>query len=242
MPSVTPMMLPWLGVLMLLLLRPNRQGSAWWIWLPLGCAAALLLLPWADVFGSSAFSLFLEFVNALAFGFAAVWLLSDHLGRGQRVMRLLGLVATLGGFSLLTLIVRGAGEMAGVEVLQIAILLALNALVVAAAFGLAAWVLRGRYRPVALFLWLFVALLLAWSVVGAPFFVFIMISSSGQVPLQGFMGVVLTLAAVSFGTALPFLILSSCCPLYRRRLKALLHLDREAAPSLIAPLIAHPRS
>ena len=35
-----PQLLPWLAILALLALKPNRGWSAWWIWLPLAGLAA----------------------------------------------------------------------------------------------------------------------------------------------------------------------------------------------------------
>jgi hypothetical protein len=38
-PSAIPQLLPWLAILALLMLKPNRRASAWWIWAPLGFLA-----------------------------------------------------------------------------------------------------------------------------------------------------------------------------------------------------------
>ena len=40
-PSLMPQFLPWLAILALLLLKPNRCASAWWIWVPLACVAGV---------------------------------------------------------------------------------------------------------------------------------------------------------------------------------------------------------
>ena len=37
--GLVPQFLPWLAMLGLLALKPNRGWSAWWIWLPLACLA-----------------------------------------------------------------------------------------------------------------------------------------------------------------------------------------------------------
>ena len=47
-PSVAPLLLPWLVILGLLALKPNRRAAAWLIWLPLGCVIAFTLAPPAN--------------------------------------------------------------------------------------------------------------------------------------------------------------------------------------------------
>ena len=68
-PALAPLLLPWLAMLGLLALKPNRCAAAWWIWLPLGCVIAftLALLP---VLPSGA-NFFLDVIAALAVGLAA---------------------------------------------------------------------------------------------------------------------------------------------------------------------------
>ena len=43
------------------------------------------------------------------------------------------------------------------------------------------------------------------------------------------------MAGISFGTVLPFLVLSFTSGFYRERLRALLHLDTQAQPPVMAP-------
>jgi len=38
--NLIPLLLPWLAILALLALKPNRGWFAWWIWVPLFCLAA----------------------------------------------------------------------------------------------------------------------------------------------------------------------------------------------------------
>ncbi len=44
-PGIAPLLLPWLVILGLLALKPNRRAAAWLIWLPLGCVVALTVVP-----------------------------------------------------------------------------------------------------------------------------------------------------------------------------------------------------
>ena len=120
-------------------------------------------------------------------------------------------------------------------VLVMLVPLAISVLVVALAIFLAGLACRGRYRPLGLYLWIFLSLLALWLVILAPFFAFAMIVSGGQLPWQEFFLMLLVLTAVSFGVLLPFLILSSANSLFRERLKLLLHTEREAPPPVLPP-------
>ena len=232
-----PLLLPWLAILILLILPPNRRGEAWWIWLPLGCVAALALIPASDWFSlSPLLVILLDVTGALAFGFAAVWLLSSYLGRQHRFLTLLCVLPVLAVFSAPALVARGGWDPEALdESFQTGILLAVSVAVISVALTLAGLLCRSRYRPASLYVWLLVSLTGVWLVVAAPFFVFVMIASPGQLPWLELFTAVLVIAAVSFASLLPFLILSSCSPLFRERLKALLHLDREAPPPVIVP-------
>src|SRR5208282_6576796 len=81
-PSLIPQALPWLAILALLTLKPNRCASAWWIWVPLACVGGLASAPETvvELLPSSQFGVFLDLISALGFGVAAVWLLSSYLG------------------------------------------------------------------------------------------------------------------------------------------------------------------
>jgi len=107
-PSLIPSFLPWLAVLLLLLAKPNRCGRAWWIWLPLGCVAAMEQLSQSafEFLPSGTADMFLEMAGSLAFGVAAVWLLAPQLARRHRFVTFLCLAPTLGVFSLFSFLVR----------------------------------------------------------------------------------------------------------------------------------------
>jgi hypothetical protein len=237
-PSLIPSFLPWFAVLLLLLVRSNRCGRAWWIWLPVGCVAVTeqLLLSATGFLPSGTADMFLEMAGALAFGIAAVWLLAPQLARRHRFVTFLCLVPTLGGFSLFSFLVRQDWTLDGASlVLVMLVPLALSVLVVALAIFLAGLACRGRYRPLGLYLWIFLSLLALWLVILTPFFAFAMIVSGGQLPWQEFFVVVLVLTAAGFVTLFPFLVLSSANSLFRERLKTLLHVKPEVPPA-IAPL------
>jgi len=240
-PSIIPSLLPWLAVLLLLLVKSNRCGRAWWIWVPLGCvtAAGQLLQPAFGFVPSETAAMFLDMVYSLAFGVAAVWLLAPQLARSHRLLTFLCLAPTLGIFSLFSFLVRQDWTVDGASlVLVMLVPLAISVLVVALAIFLAGLACRGRYRPLGLYLWIFLSLLALWLVILTPFFAFAMIVSGGQLPWQEFFVVVLVLTAAGFVTLFPFLVLSSANSLFRERLKLLLHLGRETPPPVLPPEMA----
>ncbi|MCX6914201.1 MAG: hypothetical protein NT167_14305 [Verrucomicrobia bacterium] len=61
-PSLMPQVLPWLAILALLMLKPNRCASAWWILVPLACVGGVASLPEPvrQLLPSSQFEIFLE--------------------------------------------------------------------------------------------------------------------------------------------------------------------------------------
>ena len=233
-PGIAPLLLPWLVILVLLALKPNRCAAAWLIWLPLGCVIAFTLAPLPILPEGTDF--FLDVIGALAIGVAAVWLLTNYLRQQHRLLTFLCLLLALAGFSLLAAMAKQGLSLLSIESLQIGIVLAVGVLASAVALSLAGLICRGRYRPAGLCLWLLILLAGVWLMISAPFFVIALVASSSGIPWSEFFFPVLAVAAVNFATLLPFLILSSASPFFRERLKALLHLKPEAPPRLNAPL------
>ena len=238
MPSVMPQVLPWLAILGLLMLKSNRCGSAWWIWVPLGLVGGMASAP--TVLGlllPSEFEDFMELFSALAFGVAAVWLLSGYLGWKHRMLAFLGILVAQGGFSVLAYVIRHGWEEVRSETLVLGIALSASALIMSAALTLAGWVCRGRYGWLRLSLWLVAALVVFWALVIVPFFVVAVISSGGNVPLLAVFPALGAAVGITFGALLPFLLLSFANGFYRERIKALLHLGGAPPPP---PLITPP--
>ena len=234
-PSEIPQVLPWLAILALLLLKPNRCSSAWWVLIPLALVGGVAMAPQSAVgfMPSSQADMFMELISALGFGLAAVWLVSSYLGWKHRMLALLGILLGLAVISSLVLFVR---QGLGSEMLQLGVMLALSVPVVSVALTLAGLVCRGRYGWLRLSLWLVAALVVLWLLVIGPFFLVAMISSRGDVPLGALFAVVGMATGITFGVILPFLVLSFVNGLYRERLKGLLHLGgAEAPPPVIAP-------
>jgi hypothetical protein len=231
-PGLGPLLLPWLAILGLLVLKPNRCAAAWWIWLPLGCVIAFTVALLPMVPSSANFTM--DVIAGLAVGLAAVWLLSDYLGRPHRFVTFLWLLLALAAFSALAFVPRQDWDFSA-ETLVPVVLLAVGVLVSAAALSLGGLLCRGRGRRVGLYGWLLILLVAIWLVITAPFFLFALLTSGGSVGWSEFIAPVFGIAMVHFATLLPFLILSSANSFYRERLKALLHLEA-ATPPLAAPL------
>jgi hypothetical protein len=233
MANPAPVLLPWLIILALLLLKPNRNAAACWILVPLACV--LVVTPTVSPWLPSGTDFFLDIIAAAAFAVAAVWLLSSSLRQKYRMATLLCMFITLMGCGALTLASRLGLSGEASETMPALIILAIGSLVIAVALTLAGWICRNRYRPLALYPWLWLMLTVVWLVVTSPFFLIALMSSNGGIPWSELFNVVIAVAAGNFALLLPFLILSSISPFYRERLKTLLHVKPEAPPVLPEP-------
>jgi hypothetical protein len=238
-PSLMPLALPWLAILLLLALKPNRCAQAWWIWLPLACVEVLGNAPQAAFrfLPSAVFDVFVDLIGALAFGLAAVWLLSTYLGRTRRFLTFLAILFALAGVSVSTFVVRQGWDIANFETLQIGILLAACVFVISVALSVAGLLCRGRYRPLLFLLGLMAFLLAIWSVLITPFFVFALVASGGVVAMTLLIAAVLVMAGVSFIILLPFLVLSFTSAFFRDGIKRLLHWECAVLPASNTPPI-----
>jgi hypothetical protein len=226
-PSVALAMLPWLAILGLLALRPNRSAAAWLIWLPLGVViASAQALPSILPAGTDFLR---DSIAALAAGLAAVWLLSNYFQRQHGFVAFLGALLALAAFSGLAFLSLQDWSFAR-ETFQGGIVLALGVLVSAVALTLAGLICRRRFRPLGLYVWLLLLLPVIWLAIAVPF----LMLPNGPDWSEVFVPV-LAAATINFATLLPFLLLSSASPFYRERLKSLLHV-RPPAPPVIAPL------
>jgi hypothetical protein len=240
MPSIMPQVLPWLAILALLSLKPNRCASAWWVLVPLVCVAGVASAPQPlmEFLPSSQFEIFLELLGALGFGLAALWLLSSYLGWKHRMLAFLGIFLAQGVFSMVAFVVLRqvwVDKDVWPETLQLGIFLPVSVLVISVAMSLAGLLCRRQYGWLRFSLWLIAALVVVWVLVIGPFFVFAVISSNGSVPLVAVFGAVGVAVGFTLGVLLPFLVLSFANRFYRERLKALLHLGGAATPPVIAP-------
>jgi hypothetical protein len=252
-------LLPWLAILALLALKPNRGWSAWWIWLPLACLVAgchclkLASQGASNELVGGAFEILLEVPVALAFGLAALWLLAPCLGGGHRFRTFLGNLAVLVIFVVFSFAARvgwglgmeqiaslldprhcAATAYAGVTAWPFVVPLTLPAPGLAAAMVLCGLACRRRRSAFRLCLWLLASLLAVWVAASALVYGLWRIASPGSVEYAAFLAIGLFLVAFTFAILLPYLILSAASPFYRERLKTLLHVKPEAPPAVSA--------
>ena len=102
-------LLSWLVILALLMLKTNRCGAAWLIWLPLIFVAVVLQTVVSLLRLPSDADFFLDVAMSLVFGFAVVWLLADHLRRKYRWLTFLCVLLTLAASGGLALLLRQGG-------------------------------------------------------------------------------------------------------------------------------------
>jgi hypothetical protein len=222
-PSIAPVLLPWLAILGLLALKANRKAAAWLIWLPLAC-----LIAFNCVGLPSGVDVLLDDVAALVLGLAAVWLLSPYLRKGHRLVTSLLVLLALGAFSELALFSKLSANSPGPEWIALAIVLGLGVLAIALALLVCGWLCRRRFSPIKLYVWSILSILIVWLAVVLP--IFLVQNVAGLVPWSEFLIPVIVAVGINFGVLLPFLILSSANTFYRERLKSLLHVQPLAPP------------
>ena len=233
--SLLPAALPWLAILVLLVFKPNRCPRAWWILAPvafLSCGIGFLPELWPSM-PSQIGEILPDLVSALAFGVAAVWLLSPYLKSRFRILNVLGFLLVLEGFGLVIYVFTQDWN-EGVEAAGVGVGLALCAAIIPMAAGLAGLLCRRRYRPLVLCAGVLAMLLGLWGLVMLPI-VLIQTAVAGQrVPVGELVAPVLAMTALCFGVLLPFLLLSFSNSLFRQRLIQVLGLAPELPP-VIAP-------
>jgi hypothetical protein len=240
-PSLLPPLLPWLGVLLLLAFKPNRNPQAWWVFVPLAVVGgvAWALQAGLEALPYSPLGEMVEVPLALVFGFAAVWLLTPALRRTHWLLTCLMLLFALAGLSAGAFLLKQSGELGNVETIGLATAAAVGAAAMVVALTLAGLLCRHRYDPVRLCLWLLTALLGVWGAGIAVFFVCLKIFNSSYVPFWVPFVIVAMAVGISFATLLPFLPLVFANGFFRERLQQLLHLE---SPLLTPPpLGAEPR-
>lgn len=229
-PSPLPRLLPWVGLLCLLLLRPNRAGSALWVVAPL---AAILAARWvlrtvATGFLDDLLDVLLDASGALSFGLAAGWLVAGNLQWKHRFVAFAGFLGVVVPVSLVVFLLGQGFEFAGLDRVQRILLLLVSGGVLAVAMSVTGWLARGRYSPAGLCLGLAVVLGMLWALIFIPFLVMAKLSGAESVFGQMFLGW-LVMVVFSLVNLLPFLLLTFWCGYYRERIKGFLHLGGRPA-------------
>lgn len=235
-PSVFPSLVPWVALLALLALKPNRAGGAWWIWGAVfgGIGFQALLRTCVTFLPSQPLEALAEALQALNLGMAAVWLLSGYLSWRHGFLTYLGTLGILAGFSGGAYLL-GQSWGGGGEAVISGTVVALGAFVIASALGLAGWLSRNHYRPVVLSVLCGLAVAVVSLLVLAPFAVFAVVTSPGSFPVLEFLQGVGLLTAMNLGLLLVYLVLAFASDFYRQRLKGFLHLGTHERPPVIAP-------
>ncbi len=242
-----PPLLPWLAILGLLILKPNRGWYAWWVWLPLGCVAT----GWVWLHVALSHQIPNDIINALidgprtlAFGVAALWLMAPWLGGNHRLRsfaRMLGLLTIFSASGFIfssgwdprapTRIMGLPGNAFGfaaawADTLAQMTFLALLVITVSAAIVMTGVVCGGRYRRLRLWFWLAVMLsLVSLSLAALAYGV---VALTSQADLSSFISILpagLLMTIIAFFTLMPFLLLSLLNPLFDQRLKLLFHME-----------------
>ena len=244
-PSLLPLLLPWLVVLGLLALPSNRTARAWWIWAPLVVLALLGagLGAVADSANNEGLSFSAQAASAAAFGLAAVWLLGAGLARGCRALSIVLMALAFASVSLLALVVSPVWEQIWdlrqwepAIPLYMLLFWLVGGLVFAGALNLTGRFCRSRPSRARISLWLPLWLWVMWLAAGGLLSCVMRLVSGESFDWSALLVAPIILALVSFVTMLPFLILSFTNAFYCERLKHLLRLPPTGpAPSVPIP-------
>jgi hypothetical protein len=214
--------IPWLAILGLCLLKPNRRWQAWLVWLPLLAVAGLSLglEKWLSFADSSALQAARLLAGALGFGWAAALLLAPWAPWPRKLGRWGSLLLSLGVFALLGLALGhnwGEEMFDGIMELVCAVVLQFVVFALATAASFAGWSARRRFTMLRLGGWLSLWLIVAWVALAIPS---VILTAFGD----GDMVVALLLVAGwcclgSWVVTLPFLLLGAASPTVRQRLQ-----------------------
>jgi hypothetical protein len=239
MPSLMPLLFPWLLVLLLLALKPNRTAQAWWIWVPvaLGAGAGLALRFCADAGGNLASTDSLDtigqFALAASFGIGAVWLLSPWLATKPWPLVFLGglsLQAVFGAIALLAT----ADEGDIPTTIGMTFVSGFFALGLTLAVTLAALLCRRRFTATRLTFWVLAWLLAGWGLLATPFCVVAQLAGGHGQGAAFALGASVIVGG-SFLTLLPFLLLSFSNSFYQARFRAMLGIKTPSQPPPLPP-------
>jgi hypothetical protein len=234
--NLVPHALPWLILLGLLALPRNRTLGAWWVWAPVACGFGFqaLLRSSQSVLPSQAMEVFASPVTALCFGLAGLWLIASAADRKGRFKTFLFMVLVTGGLAAVAFGL-AAFEEQSYELFFQGIIVLMCGLVIPLALSLTGLVCRRNYRPVAALVWSGIWTVVFSMVAVLPFLVIGVMAGPGNFAWLEFFAGVGVLAAVSLGSLLPFLVLSSASSLFRERLKSLLHIAGAGKPAMLSP-------
>ncbi len=219
--GLSPRILPWLAILGLCLLRPNRCLQAWLVWLPLlgvtGIGAGIH--HWLKI-DDPGFRLFVQLLpTALAFGWTASLLLVPLALRPTKPARFPFLLLGLTVFSLLELAL--GYDWKEETFVDVVCALALQFMVfgLAAALSLAGRSASRRFTIPRLLGWLVLWSLVVWLALAVPPVSLSLLGN--REALYGISAAIGCCCLISLLMTLPFLALAAAVPRYRQRLEQL---------------------
>lgn len=235
-PSLIPLFLPWMGILLLFLLPANRSAQAWWVWLPL--LALIGLEPVArrlfSEIPSQALDLMSLMYGSLGFGLAGLWLGASFFSRRSRWLAFFGMLVAMTAVGGLACVLRSGEELGAAETTILIVFLGFCVFQVALALSLTSLVCRRRCSPGRFTVWAAVFSAAGWLVCAAPYVILMGIFQGGPEWFEVLSGILL-FAGVTFAVVLPFLVLAFLVPFYRERLAGLLQLPLVGGPTAPAP-------
>lgn len=223
--AFSPRVVPWLVILGLFLLKPNRCRQSWWVWLPLlavtGLGLGVVECAWPP--DEESRKIVQSMLLALGFGWAGMLLLAPLAPCPRKLGRFGCLLLGLGLFALLGLAFGrdwGKGMFSEITDVVCAVLLQFLVFALAAALSLAGWSVRRRFANSGFLGWVLVWLILVWLTLTIPC---VALSALGRAEaLAGVLAIAGLASLVSFVVTLPFLALGAANPLYRQRLRQLI--------------------
>ena len=222
--AFSPRVVPWLVILGLFLLKPNRCRQSWWVWLPLLAVAGLGLgvanCPWPP--DEESREMVQSILMALGFGWGGMLLLAPLAPWPRKLGRFGCLLLGLGVFALLGLALGrdwGQGMLGDLMGVVCAVMLQFLVFALAAALSLAGWSARRRFTTPGFLGWVLFWLIVVWLALIIPC---VALSALGRgEALAGVLAIAGLDSLVSFVVTLLFLTLGAANPLYRQRLRQL---------------------
>ncbi|HNQ90027.1 MAG TPA: hypothetical protein PKM73_15530 [Verrucomicrobiota bacterium] len=228
-----PAILPWIGILLLLLLPANRSLRAWWILVPLLVIGALRWTVSA-FFGSipsEAVDMMGGAFVGLAFGLSALWLASPYLSKPSRWVVFFLMLLVLEAASVLAYLGALDFSEAGLEVLSVLGFLAVMALIAAMALSLTARVCRRRPSAVLFSIVVYFWLAVLWAIPALAVWMISGLSGGFGPELYQMVIAALVMALATFAVVWPFVLLAFLSTWYRDRLFRFFRLGDPAPPA-----------
>jgi hypothetical protein len=237
-PSPIFKLLPWLALCLLLLLKQNRAGSAWWIWAAVLASLGMQSLAAAGLglvkeMESNTIDMLMQVARVLMLGFAGWWLVAPLVSFRNKFLAFLGSLGVVMGLNLVFVLIDTEAKSRW-ELMAIA---AMMGGICVLAFHLSGWFCRRRFGVARFILRLPVALV---SAVVLVLGIFAAIAGASGHWSEVALGMSI-LTAFLLVLLLPYVVLCLGNGFYRERLKDLLiQIPKENAAAVPPPPPATP--